>query len=52
MVHPNELDQQIDNLRTLQESYDAITGAITFTNPEDARQSAIDIAEEIYQIEE
>ena len=27
MNHPNELDQQIDNLRTLQESYDQIAGA-------------------------
>lgn len=27
MYHPNELDQQIENLRTLQESYDQIAGA-------------------------
>ena len=27
MKHPNELDQQIENLRTLQQSYDAIAGA-------------------------
>ena len=27
MQHPNLLDQQIDNLRTLQQSYDAIAGA-------------------------
>lgn len=27
MKHPNELDQQLDNLRTLQESYDQIAGA-------------------------
>ncbi len=27
MIHPNLLDQQIENLRTLQQSYDAIAGA-------------------------
>ena len=27
MKHPNELDGQLDNLRTLQQSYDAIAGA-------------------------
>ena len=27
MYHPNELDQQIENLRTLQQSYDAVAGA-------------------------
>lgn len=27
MNHPNELDQQLDNLRTLQQSYDQVAGA-------------------------
>ena len=32
MKHPNELDQQLDNLRTLQQSYDAIaTGADAYS---------------------
>ena len=53
MKHPNELDQQLDNLRTLQQSYDVLADRATYaniTNEAEAVQAIDDITAEIYVV--
>lgn len=53
MYHPNKLDQQIENLRTLQQSYDELANRATYANITDeteAVQAVDDITAEIYVV--